>query len=149
MQRIERIRQAVHGLPAPQEIERLEAEGWKLVAFEWEREAPREDSGTRPALAEQPPFGSRIAKDCSVLEEDPQESEILAAMMELIIQDGPYSSIAHELNQRGYRTREGSRWNPISVFKMLPRLIEAGPRIFSSEEWHRRSQAIAPRVRES
>jgi hypothetical protein len=61
-------------------------------------------------------------------------------MMELIIQDGPYSFIAEELNRRGYRTREESQWSPISVFEMLPRLIDAGPRILSSENWHRRKQ---------
>ena len=48
-------------------------------------------------------------------------------MMELTIQDGPYSSIADELNRRGFRTREGVRWTPVSVFQMLPRLIEVGP----------------------
>jgi hypothetical protein len=45
-----------------------------------------------------------------------------------------------------YATREGLKWNPVSVFKMLPRLIEAGPKIFSSEEWQqRRRQQVRER----
>jgi hypothetical protein len=39
------------------------------------------------------------------------------------------------LNQRGLQTRLKSTWTPGSVFDMLPRLIEVGPRVFSSEEW--------------
>jgi len=72
------------------------------------------------------------------LEEDPQEREVLFQIMELTIQDGPYSAIAEELNRRGFRTRDGGRWTPVSVFQMLPRLIEAGPGILTSEEWQQR-----------
>jgi hypothetical protein len=63
-------------------------------------------------------------------------------MMELTVQDGPYSAIAEELNQRGYRTRQGMRWTPISVFQMLPRLIEVGPKIFASDEWQERRKRL-------
>ncbi len=62
-------------------------------------------------------------------------------MMELTVQDGPYSVIADELNRRGHRTREGFRWTPISVFQMLPRLIEVGPKIFATREWQQRRAA--------
>jgi len=64
-------------------------------------------------------------------------------MMELTIQDGPYSAIAEELNRRGYRTRQGTPWTPVSVFQMLPRLIEVGPRIFAREEWQQRRARLA------
>ncbi len=63
-------------------------------------------------------------------------------MMELTIQDGPYSSIADELNRRGFRTRDGVRWTPVSVFQMLPRLIEVGPTIFNTEDWQRRRERM-------
>jgi hypothetical protein len=43
--------------------------------------------------------------------------------------------VAEELNRRGFRTRAGGDWSPVAVFNLLPRLIEVGPRIFSSEEW--------------
>jgi hypothetical protein len=62
--------------------------------------------------------------------------------MELTIQDGPYSGIAAELNRRGYRTRNGQAWTPISVFQMLPRLIEAGPGILNSDEWRQRRKKL-------
>jgi hypothetical protein len=84
----------------------------------------------------------RVSGDCVHLEDDPKEREILFEIMELTIQDGPYSGIAEELNRRGFRTREGGRWTPISVFQMLPRLIEAGPGILMSEEWRQRRQRM-------
>jgi len=135
---IERMRQSVQGLVNLDEIRKLQEQGWKLVAVEWERERP--EAGVRPSASEGPPFGLHI-KDSSTLEEDPRETETLAAMMDLIIQDGPYSFVAQELNRKGYRTREGLKWSPVSVFQMLPRLIDAGPRIFSTDDWRHRQEA--------
>jgi hypothetical protein len=63
-------------------------------------------------------------------------------MMELTVQEGPYTRIAEELNRKGFRTRQGTRWNPVSVFQMLPRLIEVGPKIFATDEWQRRKQRL-------
>jgi hypothetical protein len=141
MGRTERIRQSASGNLTWDEIQRLQNEGWRLIAAEWERDVPEGESTAKPARDhEGPPYGLRVAKDCSTLVEDPTENETLLAMMELIIQDGPYSFIAEEMNRRGYRTREGSKWSPVSVFEMLPRLIDAGPRILSSENWQRRRQ---------
>lgn len=140
MPRSERIRRAVLGEIDFNELRQFQEEGWKLVAVEWERDLPGEPlAAAHEAAAEKPPFGLRV-KDGSTLESDPRETEIMVAMMELLIQDGPYSFIADELNRRGYRTREGTIWTPVAVFQMLPRLIEIGPAIFSTEEWHRRRQ---------
>jgi hypothetical protein len=137
----ERVRESVAGGVNADDLQLRMAEGWKLVALEWERETTAE-----PAAVTQPPadvpFGLKVAGDCAHLEEDPSEREVLVAMMELTIQDGPYSSIAHELNRRGFRTREGARWTPISVFQMLPRLIEVGPKIFNTDEWQKRRQRL-------
>ena len=107
--------------------------------MEWERELPQ-DAGGLPA--EDVPFGLQISKDAQHLEENQTEQEILRLMMELTVQDGPYSAIAEELNRRGYRTRQGMMWTPVSVFQMLPRLIEVGPRIFASREWEQRRQQL-------
>ena len=90
------------------------------------------------APAPEVPYGLRVSGDCAHLEADPREHEVLFQIMELTIQDGPYSGIAAELNRRGYRTRNGQPWTPISVFQMLPRLIEAGPGILNSDEWRQR-----------
>jgi hypothetical protein len=36
------------------------------------------------------------------------------------------------------------RWTPVSVFQMLPRLIEVGPKIFSTREWQERRENVGP-----
>jgi hypothetical protein len=142
MAALQRVRDLVSGSLNQEELQRRTAEGWRLVAVEWERETPAEAAAPTQA-APDVPFGLKVAGDCAHLEEDPAEREVLFAMMELTIQDGPYSSIADELNRRGFRTRDGMRWTPVSVFQMLPRLIEVGPKIFGSEEWQqRRNKAI-------
>jgi hypothetical protein len=64
-------------------------------------------------------------------------------MMDLVVQDFPFSSIASDLNEKGFRTRDGKLWNQISVFQMLPRLIEIGPGLFSSTEWAARREKLA------
>ena len=137
---IERIREAVSGPLDKTELQNRQAAGWKLVAVEWERE--HVDIAAKPQPEAEVPFGLKVSGDCAHLEEDSSEREVLVAMMELTIQDGPYSSIAEELNRRGFRTREGVRWTPVSVFQMLPRLIEVGPKIFNTEEWQRRREKM-------
>ncbi len=136
----ERIRQEVPASFGPEEIAQRAGQGWRLVAVEWEREIPKDQAVDR---ADQVPFGLQISQDAKQLEENPTEQEILRLMMELTVQDGPYSAIADELNQRGYRTREGLKWTAVSVFQMLPRLIEVGPKIFSSREWQQRREHFA------
>jgi len=138
MARMERMRQEKPQSIGPDDIARQAEQGWKLVAVEWERELP-ESGESKPA--EEIPFGLQVAKDAARLEENPVEQEILFLMMELTVQDGPYSAIADELNRRGYRTREGFKWTAVSVFQMLPRLIEVGPRIFATREWQQRKAA--------
>ena len=141
MAKIERVRQDVSPSFGPDDLRRQAGQGWKLVAAEWERELP--DEAAEPGLPGDVPFGLQVASDPPPrLEENPTEREILFLMMELTIQDGPYSAIADELNRRGYRTRQGLRWTPVSVFQMLPRLVEAGPRIFATEEWQQRRQRL-------
>jgi Recombinase len=132
---MERVRQEVPASFGADEITQRAEQGWKLVAVEWERE--RNDDASH---AEDVPFGLRISADAQRLEENPTEQEILRLMMELTVQDGPYSAIAEELNRRGHRTRQGTRWTAVSVFQMLPRLIEVGPKIFASSDWQQRRQ---------
>jgi hypothetical protein len=141
MANIERVRQVVSGEFGPNELQNKLNEGWKPVAIEWEREVPSAEAGG-PTAAPEVPYGLRVSGDCAHLEDDPHEREVLFQIMELTIQDGPYSGIAVELNRRGFRRRDGSIWTPISVFQMLPRLIEAGPGILTSDEWRQRRQKI-------
>jgi hypothetical protein len=132
MTRIERLREKVTG---PLDLEYLKQKveaGWRLVALEWRREIEGEEP-TPPK--EEVPYGLRVADDGLRMEEEPEETRVLVAMMELLVQDRPFSKVARELNERGFRTRDGSLWNPVTVFNMLPRLIEVGPKIFSSNHW--------------
>ena len=138
MAKVERMRQEMPQSIDANEFARKAEQGWKLVAVEWEREVPESEQAAR---AEEIPFGLQISNDAAHLEINPTEQEILFLMMELTVQDGPYSVIADELNRRGFRTREGFKWSPVSVFQMLPRLIEVGPRIFASHEWQQRRAA--------
>jgi hypothetical protein len=116
------------------------AAGWQLVSMEWRRELPAEEAPAEGFPRDDIPYGLRISDDCSRLEVDAIEFQALTQMMDLVVQDFPFSSIASDLNEKGFRTRDGQLWNQVSVFKMLPRLIEVGPRLFSTKEWQARKQ---------
>jgi hypothetical protein len=117
--------------------------GWQLVSLEWRRELPDSERPTEGAYPEEIPYGLRISEDCKRLEVDPGENQTLLQMMEMLVQDFSFSSIASDLNEKGFRTREGKRWNPVAIFNMIPRLIDVGPRLFSTEEWEARRQKFA------
>jgi len=138
LKRIERVRQVVSGALESIDLQKRTEEGWKLVAVEWERDVETADD----QLLAEVPFGLQIAPEAQRLEENPAEREILLQLMELIVQEGSYAHIADEINRRGFRTRQGAKWTPISVFEMLPRLIEVGPQLFRSAEWQKRRQHI-------
>lgn len=141
MARVERIRESVTAPVDAEHMRQKTEAGWRLVALEWQREIPGED-GESEVMIQEVPYGLRVGQDCLHLEEDPDEKSALMMMMELIVREDPFSQVASELNQRGFRTRTGTRWSPVSVFNMLPRLIEVGPRIFSSEEWEARKERL-------
>ena len=141
MAKVERVRQVLSSPFGPDDLKSQTEQGWKIVAIEWEREI-HEAAPQEPVKGEEPPYGLQVAKDAENLEVNPTEREALFLMMELTVQEGPYSRIAEELNRRGFRTRQGFKWTPVSVFQMLPRLIEVGPRIFSTEEWQERRQRL-------
>jgi hypothetical protein len=135
-----RMREVVSEFPGPDYLRAKQEGGWRLVALEWEREA--ED--TERAPREEVPFGLKVADDCVHLEEDPDERQALRLMLDLIVDDEiPLSRVSNELNQKGFRTRSGSKWTQVAVFDMLPRLIESAPRIFSTDEWALRKRQYA------
>jgi len=139
MRKTERVRQLVSGPLEAAELKQQAEKGWKLVAIEWEREIETVEN----QLPGDVPFGLRIAEgETPRLEENPAEREILFQLMELIVQEGSYARIADEMNRRGLRTRQGVKWSPVSVFEILPRLIEVGPHIFQSSDWQKRRQHL-------
>jgi len=133
MAKVERIREVLNRPLEPEYLKQKAEAGWKLVAVEWEREV--EDKKERRPVSEEVPYGMRVGDDCMHLVENPAETQILIQMLDGIVQDYPFSKVAEELNRNGLRTRNGAKWEPVSVYNMLPRLIQVGPRIFSSEEW--------------
>jgi Recombinase len=137
MPKLQRTREVLSRPLTAADLDQKASQGWKPVAVIWERQVEDQaDSGPLLADITTPvPYGLKIAEDCTTLEQDVLEREALIVMLEMIIQDKPLSETADELNRRGLRTRNNSKWTPGSVFDMLPRLIEVGPRVFNTEEW--------------
>jgi hypothetical protein len=145
MPRKDRIRETLSTLPTLEHLlERVES-GWKLVALEWEREAAAETLAENERVVEEIPFGLKVADDCAGLVENPFEKQIIITALDMIVEDCPLSQIADELNRRGYKTRDGKLWTPSALFTLLPRMIQVGPRVFTSDEWSTRRQRL-PRV---
>ncbi|HEU5334752.1 MAG TPA: hypothetical protein VFU27_02250 [Terriglobales bacterium] len=132
----ERMRQPISGPLDAQNMQAFRDQGWTLVALEWEREIPQES-----ATAVEVPFGLQVAS--GGLQENAEEAAALVSLLELLVEEGPYWRIAEELNRRGHLTRRGTKWGPVAVFEMLPRLIEVAPRIFSSAEWQQRKRTAS------
>ena len=135
-----RIRDVISGPFSPEIIGQRTAAGWQLVSIEWRRELPDAEAPSEGAFGEDIPYGLRISDDCQRLEVEPNENQALMLMMELLGQDFSYSHIVSDLNEKGFRMRDGKPWSRVSVFKMMPRLIEVGPRLFGSDEWKTRQK---------
>lgn len=151
MARSERFREIIKGPLNAEHLQQKAAEGWKLIGIEchWEREVeePAAD-GRQKQISDtmaEVPFGLRVASDCVHLEENPEEMQMLKFLMELIVQDVSLPRMAEELNRRAFRTRDGSTWSPVAIFKVFPRLVEVASRVFPSEDWGARRQRF-PRV---
>lgn len=134
----ERMRDVISQPFSPEIIQQRAAAGWQMVSIEWRRELPDSETPPESAFAEEIPFGLRISEDCKRLEVHPNENQVLLVMMDLLAQDFSYSAIVSDLNEKGFRQRNNHPWNRIAVFNMMPRLIEVGPRLFSSDEWEKR-----------
>jgi hypothetical protein len=141
----ERVRDVISGPLSSGIIQQRSAAGWQMVSIEWRRELPDTEAPTEGGFSEDIPYGLRISDDCKRLEVEPTEHQALVLMMELLVQDFSYSSIVSDLSEKGFRTRDGRPWSRVAVFNMMPRLIEVGPRMFSSEEWEKRRLKVARR----
>lgn len=118
-------------------------EGWKLAAVEWEREQSAAAGEPVETRREEVPYGFKISADCLHLEQDAGEVQVLLLILEQIVRDKRFNQIADELNRQGMRTRSGGKWTSAAVFDLLPRLIEAGPRLLTSTDWRERRPQIA------
>ena len=132
MAAIERFREFLTGIPEATYFQQKTQAGWRLVSVEWERDV----SGAPGSFpTEEVPYGLEVAGDCQHLQENSLESAALARVMELIVQDRPLPEVAEELNHAGYKTRSGGKWTAPAIFDLLPRLIEAGPKIFNDKDY--------------
>ncbi len=142
MPKMERVREFLQGPLDEEHLNQRAAAGWHLCAVEWERPVFGEEDRPFGSMETELPYGLQVSSDCMHLVENRIEKDALVLMLELIVQDYPFSRISSELNERGYRTRSGGKWDPVSVFNLLPRMIEIGPRVFTSEEWADRRQQL-------
>jgi hypothetical protein len=131
MAKREILRDYVIGELSADLVKRRQSAGWRLVAVEWERDS---EASTAPDAMDVP-YGLRVASDCSHLEEDPVESLILKTVMRMVVQDEPLSKITDELNRAGRLTRAGNAWTIADVFRLMPVLVESGPRMFADPGW--------------
>jgi len=146
MKKIEWIREGLSAWPSSEYLQQRERAGWRIVAVEWEREVQVEPQGSQAGGAvadEEIPYGTRIAGDCTHLEENPNEMQVLNHLAEMVVQDLSYNRMAESLNERALRTREGKPWTALAVFKLTPRLIEVAPRILSGAEWENRKRQLS------
>jgi hypothetical protein len=140
MSETERWREPIAEIPSREQIEEKARKGWRPVAVEWERgraTASEDDKSRRPI-----PYGFRVSTDCSALEIDPVESDVVATIIALIAGDYPLSKIAAELNRKGLRSRNGEDWTQVALFRLLPRVIELGPDILSRETWSAQRESL-------
>ena len=139
--KIQRLRENLRGSLTLEYLSQRSQSGWKPVAVEWERELEGEDTELGRGLQEVP-FGLRVASDHVHLEDDPEEMLILKLLAELIVQDFSFPGMAQAINQSGFHTRSGGAWDAVAVFKILPRLMEVAPQLFSSSEWAQRKERL-------
>jgi hypothetical protein len=141
MAKKERVWEPLSGLPTLDYLMQRMQNGWRPAAIEWERDI--ELPGAEGQIyAEEIPYGLQVAPDCSGLVENPAEKEIVTVALDLIVDDCPLSRVAAELNSRGMKTRSGRPWTASDLFTLLPRMIQVGPRLFSSEQWTARRQRL-------
>jgi hypothetical protein len=141
MPRKERIREAVTSLANPNYLTERAAAGWRMAAIEWEREIP-DEALEAPVWSEEIPYGMQVSADGARLIENPSETETMILALDMIVDDCPLSRVSSEMNRRGSRMRDGNPWTPTALFTLLPRMIQMGPRVFSSEQWMTRRQKL-------
>jgi hypothetical protein len=144
MAKKERVWEPLSGLPTLEYLMQRMQNGWRPAAIEWERDVVAPGS-TEQIYAEEIPYGLQVSPDCTGLVENPAERETITVALDMIVEDCPLSRVAAELNARGLKTRAGTPWTPSDLFGLLPRMIQVGPRLFSSEQWVNRRQRL-PKV---
>ncbi len=130
-----RVREVVWEPPSPHYLMEKARQGWSLVGLEWERDMDAAEARSIGLVCDVP-YGLRVAANSVTLEEDPEERANITDILSLIVRDDMrFSQVADNLNEKGRRMRDGKPWTQTAIFEMLPRLIEVGPEVLSSDEW--------------
>ena len=108
----ERIRDVLSGPFSPEEIKQPTTAGLADGVDQWRRELPDPEAPTEGAFGEDIPYGLRISITAS--EEATDQNQALTLTMDLPGQDFSYSHIVSNLNEKGFRTREGKPWNRVN-----------------------------------
>jgi hypothetical protein len=119
--------------------------GWRRDGSSWRLNgsgAGTSQAAGGEAWTEEIPYGLQISSDCLRLVENPGETQVIVAALDMIVDDCPLSRVTDELNRRGYSTRDGKPWTKTALFNLMPRMIQVGPRVFSSERWITRRQHL-------
>lgn len=140
MTKNERVRDLLTAAPSDAYLREKQSEGWRPVAMEWERPSDHQSEDGR--VKEEVPYGLEVASDQRYLVENPSEVAAMTLMLELIVDDQPLSAVAEELGRQGHVRRNGRPWTQVSLFNLLPRLVEVAPRIYASEDWPSKVQRL-------
>lgn len=126
-------REVQHGPFDLDSIAQRQSAGWTIRSIEWVRPG----ASSRVLAGAEIPYGLRPVEGSlgKELEDDPAEIEVLMEALRGITRDVPLSQIAERLNERFSYQRNGRRWDQVALFELLPRLIEVGPDLLSSEQW--------------
>lgn len=138
MARLEHWREPLSQPPTPEQLATRDADGWRLVAVEWQREVQGPDQDLL-GLAGELPYGLRLtvqdeAQASVKMAEDRRETDVLRLVLEMIRDDeASLRAVAEELNRRGFRTRGGAPWTQVDLFELMPRVVEAAPGIYARQ----------------
>ena len=134
----ERMRDVISQPFSPEIIQQRTGAGWQMVSIEWRRELPDAEAPPDNAFSEEIPLRPAHLRGLQApggrTRRKPGPAD----------HDGPTGTRLHVLGHRERSEREGippaqrHPWSRIAVFNMMPRLIEVGPRLFSSDEWEQR-----------
>src|ERR1700741_2688735 len=98
MAQFERIRDVISGPFNPSILQERTTSGWQLVSIEWRRELPANEAPSAAASNKDIPDALPISAAPPRLEVDLHENQVLIQMMDLLVQDFAFSSIASDLN---------------------------------------------------
>jgi hypothetical protein len=141
----ERTREVFSEPPSQEYWSRKAKDGWRLIAAEWERDS--KTAGHDSAWMEEIPYGMKVGEDRLHLVENPPEKQALIFMLEMLVADKPFSEVAEQVNNSGFRTRAGAKWTQLDIFNLLPRLVEVASRVYPTQDWSERREKLFRLVR--